>query len=198
MSSVVSKLLRRIDRLAGVSVDETFLYSIQSGAALPILPLLDGASIQVSDSPPFEEMKKIGWITAQDVERRIRRGDVCYLVYVDGALAHYSWVQFKGTVNIIGNAVTAGLEKGQFCVYDCCTAGWAKGKKIYPSTISRVVSDYFTRGFSSALIYTTKHNIASQNGIRRAGFKQCATLKALRFGRHYFAMPLSSNTPSPS
>jgi hypothetical protein len=79
MSSVVSKLLRRIDRLAGVSVDETFLYSIQSGAALPILPLLDGASIQVSDSPPFEEMKKNGWITAQDVERRIRRGDVCYL-----------------------------------------------------------------------------------------------------------------------
>jgi len=196
MNRVIPKVLRRIDRLAGVSVDETFLYSIQSGAVLPNLPFLDSASVQVSHSPPFEEMKKIGWITVQDVERRIRRGDVCYLVYVDGALAHYSWVQFKGTMNIVGEAVTKGLEEGQFCVYDCCTAGWAKGKKIYPSTILRIVSDYFTQGFSSALIYTTKYNIASQNGIRRAGFKQCTTLKALRFGRHYFAIPLSSNTPS--
>ncbi|MFI5115098.1 MAG: hypothetical protein ACHP8B_00225 [Terriglobales bacterium] len=189
MGSIVSKVLRRIDRLAGVSIEEAFLYSIRAGAARSSLPLPEGASVERSVSPPFEEMKKIGWITAQDVEQRIRRGDVCYLVYLDGALVHYSWVQFKGAMNILGKAVTAGLEEGEFCVYDCVTAGWARGKKIYPSTISRIVSIYLTQGFSSALIYTTKHNIASQNGIRRAGFRQCATLKALRFGGHYFAIP---------
>ena len=143
-------------------------------------------------------MKKFGWITAQNVEMRVRRGDLCYLVYVDGALAHYSWVQFKGTMEIISNAVTCDLKEGQFWVFDCCTAGWAKGRKIYPWTISRIVSDFFAQRLSTALIATSEHNIASQNGIRRAGFKQCATFKELRFGEHYFAMPLSSNTPSRS
>lgn len=191
MSGFFFRVARRIDRFAGVSVEGAFLYSIQSGPELPGLPLPNGASIQVSDSPPFDEMKKFGWITAQNVELRAGRGDLCYLVYVDGALAHYSWVQFKGTMEIIGKTVTSDLKEGQFWVFDCCTAGWAKGRRIYPATISRIVSDYFAQGWSTALIATSERNLASQNGIRRAGFKQCATFKALRFGTHYFAMPLS-------
>jgi RimJ/RimL family protein N-acetyltransferase len=127
-----------------------------------------------------------GWFNVSDGLRRLHRGDLCYTVWVDGRLAHYSWVQRSGSHPLTEAGVSVPVGGGEFWIYHCWTAEWARGKGIYPATLKRIVSEHFEAGYRTALIYTTRENIASQKGILRAGFGLVATLRALRVGRHYF------------
>jgi RimJ/RimL family protein N-acetyltransferase len=126
-----------------------------------------------------------------DVEeglRRLSRGDRCYTVRLDGRLAHYSWVQASGSHPITEAGMSIPVGNGELWIYHCMTAAWARGKGIYPATLTRIAGDYFEAGCHSAWIYTTRENTASQKGILRAGFRQAATLNALRAGSHYFRL----------
>jgi hypothetical protein len=128
-------------------------------------------------------------VGAFDVEeglRRLLRGDRCYTVRVDGRLAHYSWVQASGWHPITEAGISVPVESGELWIYHCMTAAWARGKGIYPATLTRIAGDYFEAGCHTAWIYTTRENRASQKGILRAGFCQVATMDALRAGSHYF------------
>ena len=128
----------------------------------------------------------IGPFDVNDGLERLRRGDRCYTVSIDGRLAHYSWVQRSGSHPITEAGVRVAVARGEFFIYHCRTVEWARGKGIYPATLVRIVNDYYEEGCSSAWIYTTRENIASQRGILRAGFNLVARLEAVRLGSHYF------------
>lgn len=134
------------------------------------------------------ELLELGPFDRSDGLQRLKRGDLCYAVRVDGRLAHYSWVQRAGSHPITEAAVTVPVATGEFWIYNCRTVDWAKGKRIYPATIEHIVHDHFAQGYGAAWIYTTRDNIASQKGILRACFTQVATLSALRVGSRYFRL----------
>ncbi|MCC6344957.1 MAG: hypothetical protein IT166_22340 [Bryobacterales bacterium] len=130
----------------------------------------------------------IGPFDLSDGLRRMDRGDPCYTVCIDRRLAHYSWVQRSGAHPITEAGLTLPVEDGEFWIYNCQTADWARGKRIYPATLVRIMEDHFARGYNTAWIYTGKTNVASRKGILRAGFRHVATLRALRVGRFYFPL----------
>lgn len=134
------------------------------------------------------QLLEIGPFDRSDGLQRLKRGDLCYTVRVDGRLAHYSWVQRSGSHPITEAAETVPVESGEFWIYNCRTVDWAKGKRIYPATLERIINDHFAESYQTAWIYTTRENIASQKGILRAGFEQVATLSALRVGSRYFRL----------
>jgi RimJ/RimL family protein N-acetyltransferase len=132
------------------------------------------------------QLMDIGPFDVNDGLKRLHRGDGCYTVNIDGHLAHYSWVQRAGTHRIDEAGMSMPVESGEFWIYHCRTAESARGKGLYPATLERIVADHFADGYSTAWIYTTRENIASQKGILRAGFSLVATLSAVRIGNHYF------------
>lgn len=118
--------------------------------------------------------------------KRLHRGDLCYTVCVDGYLAHYSWVQRSGSHPITEAGLSVPVGSGEFWIYNVRTVERARGKRILPATLERIVNDHFEEGYCTAFIYTSRENIAAQKGILRAGFGLVATLGALRVGSHYY------------
>jgi hypothetical protein len=102
---------------------------------------------------------------------------------VDGRPAHYSWVQRSANHPITEAGVSVPVGERHAWIYNCVTADWARGRRIYPATLQRIARDCFAEGDRTAWIYTSKQNVASQKGIRRAGFGLVATLDAFRVGR---------------
>lgn len=186
------KFLRRaggaLNRWMGVGLRRTYLYraarrdgwsASTNDKELAWEPLAPGQVDSLLEIGPFEVSEGL---------KRLHRGDRCYTVCLDGCLAHYSWVQRSGSHLITEAGTSAPVAKGEFWIYHCRTAAWARGRGIYPSTLSRIVRDHFDAGYSTAWIYTTRENVASQRGILRAGFGMVATLDALRVGGHYYRL----------
>ena len=171
-----------------MSIGQTYLYRLSK---------TDGWSPAVQDerlkwellSPgQVDQLADLGWFDQREGLERLRRGDRCYTVFIDGRLAHYSWVQRSSSHPITEAGVSVPVDNGAFWIYHCQTAEWARGRGLYPSTLERIVRDCFSDGDCTAWIYTAKKNIASQKGILRAGFGLVTTLHALRVGSQYFAL----------
>ena len=189
MPTLAKKILARLDRLAGTEVEETLMYKITCGELLPQLKPADGVDIEVLKPESVYLLESVGRVGKEDVEQRLRRGDICYVARTDGKIAHYSWVQHRGFHPIDPAGTGSDVAEGEFWIYNCRTVEWAKGRRIYPCTLSRILRDHMQQRFLKAIIYTTRSNMASQKGILRAGFKQDCTLRAFRLGGRYF--PLS-------
>ena len=107
--------------------------------------------------------------------------------WLDGRLAHASWVQLAGTHPISAAGIELEVREDDFWIYNCRTVPAYRGLRIYPRTLQHIAREYFRAGARAGWIYTTFDNVASQHGIERAGFFKVRTLHALRLGRHYVA-----------
>jgi hypothetical protein len=130
-------------------------------------------------------LAEIGYCDASLAATRLQRGDLCYVGYLDGRPAHYSWVQRSGLHPITEAGRSLPVAQGDFWIYHCLTADWARGQRIYPATLQKIMADYFADGYATGWIYTSQENISSQKGILRSGFVLVSTLKALRIGQHF-------------
>ena len=106
-------------------------------------------------------------------------GLTCYVARADGRLAHYSWVQDSGRHLIGGAGRKRRVREGDLWIHACFTAAWARGRHLYPAVLGRILQDYKARGFRTAWIYVLDSNLASQQGIRRAGFELVSRLRSL-------------------
>jgi hypothetical protein len=131
---------------------------------------------------------EIGPFEVGDGLQRLERGDLCYVAFLGGRLAHYSWVQRSGTHPITEAGMSVPIESGDFWIYHCRTVEWARGNGIYPATLERIVDDHFGAGYRTARIYTARKNIASQKGILLAGFDLVETQDAFRVGTHFYRL----------
>ena len=181
-----NKVVAKLNRHVGLSFEQTYLYRLSKADGWSQTEA-NNANVQWELLTPERvgELRDIGWFDVKEGLERLERGDRCYTVSIDGRLIHYSWVQRSGDHPITDAGVSVPVENGDLWIYHCRTADWARGRKIYPATLQRIVSDCFADGDSTAWIYTTRDNVASQRGIARAGFGLVATLDALRLGRHY-------------
>jgi len=188
MPSLLRRASAKLNRHLGMSFGQTYLYRLSKADVWSAAPR-DGRLKWEMLSPALAgQLTDIGWFDVKKGQERLRSGDRCYTVSIDGRLAHYSWVQRSASHRITEAGVSVPVEKGAFWIYHCQTAEWARGRGIYPSTLERIVSDCFAEGDCTAWIYTSKQNVASQKGILRAGFGLVTTLHALRMGSQYFPL----------
>ena len=177
---------------AGLSFERTCLYRLGSADRRPaVSPSDPRASWSRLSADRVHSLVDLGEFNAQDGIDRLRRGDCCYIATLDGRLAHYSWVQHSGEHPITQAGKDVPVKPGEFWIYNCRTAAWARGKALYPSALARILGEYFAHGYSAAWIYTARRNRPSQRGITRAGFQFVTTLKALRVGSRYHRLGAS-------
>ena len=188
MFSLLRRVGAKLDRHLGMSFGQTYLYRLSKADGWSA-PAHDGRLKWELLSPPqVGQLADVGWVDVKESLERLRRGDRCYTVSIDGRMAHYSWVQRSASHPITEAGVSVPVGRGAFWIYHCMTAEWARGRGIYPSTLERIVSDCFAEGDCTAWIYTSKQNVASQKGIERAGFGLVTTLHAVRIGSQYFPL----------
>jgi hypothetical protein len=201
MFSVFKRAARKLNRHLGISLGQTYLYRLSKTDGWSPAAHDGHLNWELLSPAQVGQLAEIGWFDEAEGLDRLRRGDRCYTVSIDGRLAHYSWVQRSANHPITEAGISVPVGNGAFWIYHCHTAEWARGRGIYPSTLERIVNDCFAEGDCTAWIYTSKQNIASQKGILRAGFSLVTTLLALRMGSQCFPLsgqndPLIGREPS--
>lgn len=191
-ANLVNKLSRKLNRVAGVSIEEVIVYTVRNDQTIASLP-------------PPAGLEVLGLQSSQivDISRRSAASDLpticlppegahtCYGGMIGGELVHYSWVQTSGQHLILEAGRTTSIDADQFWIYDCYTSASARGLGIYPYVLSVIVRDHFQRGWPTGVIYTTEKNKASQRGILKVGFQPAQRYRALRVGRRYIPLKAS-------
>ena len=185
MPTWLRSALGHLNRRYGLGSEHTYLYSIRSPSRPPVASIAPGLSWAPLPLEGAGALAQIGPFDGALAAPRLKRGDVCYAGYLEGRLAHYSWVQRSGEHLILEAGATVAIAEGEFWIYHCRTADWARGRGIYPATLARIVNDQFDAGYTVGWVYTTRENISSQKGIARAGFTFDRTVRAIRIGRRY-------------
>lgn len=180
---LMQKISNRLDALVGIGVEATLFYEFVSGDPIPDVPVASGVTVhRVSPEGSATMLRHAPGKERKLWQERFRDGDLCYAVFLDSRLAHHSWVKRAGVQPVTEAARRYPVAPGEFWIYHCWTAVWARGKRIYPGVLARIIREHVDEGFTRARIYTTESNVASQHGIARAGFRWCNTLRAFRFG----------------
>lgn len=185
---MLDALTARLNSRFGIGIERTILYHLTSAEPVPRLRFAPGVSL---DSLSPNSVSILGEGDATDpalIEERLRSGDVCYLAYLHGRLAHHSWVKCSGIQQVSEAGRSYPVAPGEFWIYHCWTAPWARGRCIYPCVLTAMVNEHFRWGFTTARIYTTAGNGASQRAIARAGFRMGPVLRSLRLGRRHFPL----------
>lgn len=185
MFRYVRRAAAKLNRHMGMSIRHTHLYRLSRPKGWSPAAESGGLKWELLAPPQVGRLEGVGWFDLDECLQRFERGDRCYVVSIDGRVAHYSWVQRSGSHPISEAGVSVRVEDGAFWIYHCRTAEWARGRGIYPATLAKIVNDCFAEGYCTAWIYTAKSNVASQKGIVRAGFGLVTTLRSLRMGSQY-------------
>lgn len=178
------------NRTFGLSLTETHLYRITTSSKWAATnPCTIDLKWEMLVPEKVNSLSEIGPFDVNEGLKRLQQDDyLCYLAYSRQQLTHYSWVQRSGIHPITEAGISVPVESGDFWIFHCVTAEWARGQGIYAATLERIVGEHFKAGYQTAWIYTDRKNIASQKGIRRAGFSLAGTQNALRFGSRYYGL----------
>jgi hypothetical protein len=186
---VCSRIARQVRDITGFSEQEVYLYHRVADEALAASPPPAGVHWTVVTATDRENVLGAMGELPSDLRRRAARGDKCYIAFADGRPAHYSWVQLRG-LHVISDAGRPWpVPSGQFMIYHCGTAAWARGRGLYPATLLRIVEDQFLARREAGWIYTTRDNVASQRGIAKAGFREVRAFRSLQLGRVRLPLP---------
>lgn len=140
--------------------------SVQILAATPpVEPVASRVPVQI-------KLLQAGQVHAKtsDWAARWETGHVCYAVWVDGKLAHYSWVSFQDTY--IGEVHTwLRLAASEAYIYDCYTDAAYRGLGIFPAVLTYAQAQLFQQGIHRIWIAVEPENRSSLKPIMRAGFR---------------------------
>ena len=74
----------------------------------------------------------------------------------------------------------AVLSDQEGWIYDCHTAPSHRGQSLYPRVLQVITNDVRASGGKTVRIDVREDNAASVRGIRKAGFREVATLEKQR------------------
>jgi ribosomal protein S18 acetylase RimI-like enzyme len=112
---------------------------------------------------------------ASEIHKRFETGRHCYAAWTEDQIAAYGWVSFEhediGELNL-----QIKLLPGEAYIWDCATLLQFRGKYLYSALLIYILAELRAQGLCRAWIGADVENIASQKGMRRAGFHHVADL----------------------
>jgi hypothetical protein len=188
MSSLIRRVIARLDRSIGIGVERVFLYRLTDSNAIPDLNPAPGLEITLIQPDQMDRLKEVlPTLDMADVSQTRRQGSQCYGAAIGGKLVHYSWVQTTGQHSILDAGRRVEVSPDEFWIYDCRTSSSARGLGIYSYMLTFIARKHLQQGLRQGIIYTTVENTASQRGIEKAGFTKTESLRSLRLGSRYVA-----------
>ena len=114
-----------------------------------------------------------------EIYRRFEAGQRCYTAWVGGELASYGWVSFDR--ELVGELrLRLQLLPGEAYIWDCCTLPSYRQNRLYSALLAYTLAELRSGPLCRAWIGASRENLASQQGIARAGFHRVADLTVTR------------------
>jgi hypothetical protein len=178
-----SRLRRR------VRVTRLYTHDLQS---IPDVPFQPGDSIEVLERSRSRILLDIYPVDLSEDLSRLEQRHQCFVGWSHGRAAHFSWVQDTGVHEIRGTWRRDAIQPGDFWIYSCRTADWARGRRLYPAALATILNTYKKLNRQRALICVAEENGPSINGIERAGFVLTERIRSFALRASLFRLPGSS------
>lgn len=157
------------------------LYEQDLSAYIPLVAPVVACTIRTISAAEVEILHQVCPVDVQRMMPRFRRGDRCYVAWVDGKAVHFCWAQTRGWHYLLSAGLWHYIRKGEVWLYHGHTAAWCRGRGIYPFVLTYILRDFQHEGsFTTAIGYTTEDNTISRRGIHKAGFSLQRTHYSLR------------------
>lgn len=189
MFRFLRKAAAQINNYAGVSIRRTLLYRRTKPEGWSARPAdYQGLEWRLLSADQMGCLRESEGLDVELGMERLRRGDTCHSIWLNGRLAHTGWSQVSGSHLISDACLSVPVAGGEFWIYNGWTGEWARRKGIYNAAIEHMVTEHFRAGYHTAWVYTSQENVISQKGIVRNGFTHVRTFTALRVGTNYFRL----------
>jgi hypothetical protein len=186
-SSLLGKVLKRLDRAVGAGIERVLVYRIVADDAVPNLSCPPELAVARLLPGQMSELKDVfSSVSMSELEGAQKKQSQCYGAWLSGRLVHYAWVQASGSHSILEAGRHVDIKPGEFWIYDCRTSTSVRGLGIYPYVLTFICHEHLRDRPGEGIIYTTQENVASQRGIVKAGFQMKETLRGLRIGSRYY------------
>lgn len=120
-------------------------------------------------------------IKANTFRQFLKQGDWGYYAYIDNQWVHRSWVTFgPQTINQWNRFASLKLNINDAGIRWCETSPMARGNNVYPAVMSQIARD-ISNNTDNIYGFTTSDNIASYNGLLKAGFVPVRETKVYSF-----------------
>lgn len=114
----------------------------------------------------------------QEVDRGLKGSRECYVVRINGMLAHYCYLAYDVLL-----PVQYGFDAGVPVMADSFTMPEFRGRRLQPLVLRHIVGEVLERGLGDKVYLTIEpDNIASIKGNERAGLRCLARLQGVRIG----------------
>lgn len=178
-----SKLRRR------VRVMRLYTHDLRS---IPDVPLQSGDNVATLERSRAGMLRDIYPVDLSEDQSRLDQEHKCFVGWSHGRAAHFSWVQDSGVHEIRGTWRRDAIQPGDFWIYSCRTADWARGRRLYPAALVTILRKYKNLNYRRALISVAEENGASISGIERAGFVLAERIRSFALRASLFPLPGSS------
>jgi len=147
-------------------LEQLYVYSVDPATVTGPTELINAELIKLSDEV-LNSFSNKDEITAEQAARFKRLGfNEAYGVYVNGELAHISWMI---THDRDSPGSFLSLKSGEAEITHCVTLPQFRGLGIYPFAIRKLCQIAAAKGIKRVFMITNVSNIPSQRGILRAG-----------------------------
>jgi hypothetical protein len=159
---------------------------------VPDFPLQPGDSIERLDPSRCDVLREVHPVDLSEDRARLDQNQACFVGWSQGRAAHYSWAQDAGVHEIRGTWRRDTIQPGDVWIYSCRTADWARGRRLYPAAVVAILRAYKSQGYRRAVIYVSEENMASINGIERAGFVLAERIRSFAVRASLLPLPGSA------
>ena len=159
---------------------------------VPQVPLQPGDRIEALDPTRIGILREIHPVDLSEDRSRLVQEHQCFLGWAGGRAAHFSWVQDTGVHEIRGTWRREAIQPGDFWIYSCRTAAWARGRRLYPAALVTILRTFGNLNYRRARIAVAEENEASIAGIERAGFVLADRIRSFALRASLLPMPGSS------
>lgn len=113
-------------------------------------------------------------------EDRLRSGELCYYVEMDGEVAAYGWRSAKPELRFYVWEIARHMELSTdaYFLYDFWTAPKYRNQGIYKNMLRAMIRDIGPDGKS--IIFAETTNTASKKAIHDVGFQPCGQISFVR------------------
>jgi hypothetical protein len=121
----------------------------------------------------------------QFIHYALAKGDKCYGFTHQGALRAYGWYATNPTR--ISPGLRIHFSRGYVYLYKGFTHELHRGKRLYPSGMTRALRHYRSIGYKGMLAYVDATNLDSLKSCARMGFRVFGSIYVVRLLGRYFA-----------
>lgn len=150
-------------------------YALPEGFSFSLVSPSD--LMKIAESPEYE-------MTLDFVEAALAKGDTCYGIWKDAALASYGWYSHVPTA-LDNERLSFRFDPWYVYMYKGFTLDAYRGKRLHAIGITRALAAYRQGGFSGLVSYVESNNFDSLRSCDRMGFSKCGCIEVLGIGGHY-------------